>query len=264
MSLPSHTLRAVLGAFAALALLGALAAGSATAERASSGNLIASLSGEIRPHSLPRLHSAPIAIDLSSDFSTTDGSRLPQLRRISIAVGNRGQISRDGLPVCKSSRLRATTWEQSLQACEPAIVGHGHLDAKVAIGSQKPFAMEGRIVAYNGTLKDGRLAVLADVHSEAPPVSFTMPFVLGARKGRTLLSAKLPEAAAEWAHVTHFDLTLERRYSVNGERRSFLSGRCAVPKGFTGIVFPLAAATYNFAGGRRVVATATRGCSVRK
>lgn len=234
------------------------------AERAASGNLIASLSGEIRPHFLPRLRSVPIAIDLSSDFSTSDGSRLPQLRKISLAVGRRGKLSREGLPVCAAARVRATNWRQAMRACGPALVGHGHLEAEVAIGVQKPFAMKARILAFNSRLENGGLAMLADVHSEAPPVSFTMPFVTSMGKGRTVLTAKLPEAAGKWAHVTHFDLTLERRYRFQGKPRSFLSGRCSVPKGFTGIVFPLAEATYSFAGGRRVLARATRGCSVKK
>jgi len=243
----------------------ALGVAGASGERAQSGNLIASLQGEITPHFLPRTRAVPVAISLSSDFSTADGSRLPQLRQISIDVGKRGQLGYQGLPICRSVRIRATNLDEALEACGSALVGHGHLSGQISIPGQAPFDFDGRILTFNGRLANGHVAALADVHSKAPPVSFVMPFVIDkAAAGDTKLVAKLPRAAGGLVHVTHFDLTLERRFRYRGEERSYLEASCAVPRGFTAIVFPLAQATYSFAGGHSVTATATRGCSVRK
>jgi hypothetical protein len=248
----------------ALAALATVWAAGAMGERSQSGNVVVSLSGEIRPHFLPRLRPVPVSIALSSDFSTADGGRLPQLRRISIAVGRRGRLGEAGLPACPIARVQVTTLRRALAECGPARVGFGHLSGEVTIPGQRSFSIDGRILAFNGRLKGGRTAVLADVHSKAPPVSFVMPFVLRRGAAGAVLTAKLPRAAGGWIHVDHFDLTLQRRYGYRGQRRSYLSARCAVPKGFTAIVFPLLQATYSFAGGHDVSAVAMRGCSVRR
>lgn len=253
-----------LALFAAAVLALALCA-SASGERSQSGNLIVSLKGEITPHFLPRTRPVPVAIGLSSDFSTADGGPLPQLRQIAIEVGNRGKLGYRGLPVCKPARVRVTSKSGALAACGSALVGKGHLGGQIGIDGQAPFAFDGRILAFNSRLADGRVVALADVHSEAPPVSFVMPFVIhGGGKRGTKLVAKLPHLAGGLIHVTHFDLTLKRRFRYRGEERSYLSANCAVPRGFTALVFPLLQATYTFAGGHSVTATATRGCSVRK
>lgn len=258
--------RRILSAAACALALAAAApwVGTALGERAQSGNVIASLAGEIKPHFLPRLRAVPVSLSLSSDFSTADGSELPQLRRISIGVGKRGKLNQAGLPVCPIARIEVTNLRQALAKCDSARVGFGHLSGEVAIAGQRSFSLDGKIVAFNGRLRNGKMAVLADVHSKAPPVSFVMPFLLSGSGGSTRLAAKLPRAAGGWIHVDHFDLTLKRRFQYRGESRSYLNASCAVPKGFTAIVFPLAQATYSFAGDRDVTATAMRGCSVRK
>ncbi len=244
--------------------LAAIAAAGAVGERSQSGKVIASLSGEIKPHFLPRLRAVPVSLSVSSNFSTADGSRLPQLKQISISVGRRGELGAAGLPTCPSAAIEATNRRQALARCGAARVGFGHLSGEITLAGQPSFAIDGKIVAFNGELRGGHTVVLADVHSQAPPVSFVMPFVLSPSASGTVMTAKLPRAAGGWIHVDHFDLTLKRLFRHGGERRSFLNARCSVPKGFTGIPFPLAEATYTFAGDRRVRVQMIRSCSVRK
>jgi hypothetical protein len=235
-------------------------------ERMQKGNLIVSVSGKITPHDLPRTGAAPIMLHLSSDFSTADGSRLPQLRRIEIAIGQRGSLLSGGLPFCRAARIRATTVGEAVEACGSSLVGHGRIAADVVIPGQAPFSFSGRLLAFNGRLADGRRAILGDVHSKAPPLSFVMPFVIQppSGSGGTVITARLPRSAGSWTHLRHFDLTLGRRFRYRGRIRSVMTGSCSVPRGFTGIVFPLAEATYTFAGGQRVSATIRRSCSVRE
>jgi hypothetical protein len=251
---------------AALAVLGSGFWGAtASGERTQVGQLIVSLDGQITPHFLPRTQPKPVSISVNSNFSTADRSPLPALRRISVGVGSQGTLHRRGLPTCRLERVRATTSERALEECGAALVGRGHLDGAIQIPGQAPFPLEGEILAFNGEI-DGRPAILADVHSEAPPVSFVMPFLIDREEGAvgTTLSAKLPHALGGLIQVTHFDLTLRRRFRHRGEERSYLTASCAVPAGFTALVFPLAKVTYEFSGGRRVTVTAIRSCSVKR
>ena len=76
------------------------------------------------------------------------------------------------------------------------------------------------------------------------------------------MATRLPASAQGWAYLTHFDMTLDRRYRYRGRARSYVSAACAAPAGFPGAVFPLAKATYGFANGQRVSTTVVRSCRV--
>jgi len=260
-----RSIAAVACLLVAVAVGGGLRAGVASAERKQVGPVIVSLEGEITPHFLHRTKPEPVAISVGSDFSTEDGSPLPALRRISVGVGSQGALHRRGLPRCPLEQVQARTRERALAECGPALVGKGSLDGAIQIPGQTAFRFEGRVLAFNGEV-DGRPAILADVHSKAPPVSFVMPFLIGRETGMvgTTLSAKLPRALGGLVQVTHFDLTLERRFEHRGKARSYLTASCAVPAGFTALVFPLARVTYDFEGGRSVTVTAIRSCSVKR
>lgn len=238
---------------------------SASGERAQSGNLIASLKSEMTPHFLPRTRPVPVSISLSSDFYTADGSPLPELRRISLLVGGgHGQLGPEGLPVCPEGRIQARTRQRALAECGSALVGKGQMNGEVHIEGQPPFPFRGRMLMFNGKRADGRPVALADVHSSSPPVSFVMPFVPRGEDGGAELTAELPRVAGGFVRVSHFDLTLYRRFRYRGEVRGYLNASCAVPRGFTAIVAPVVQATYDFVGGRSVTVVASRGCSVRK
>jgi hypothetical protein len=241
----------------------ALVVAAASGERAQEGNLIVSLSGELSPHDLPRVGTAPVKISLDSAFSTADGSRLPQLRRIAIKFGNRGKLTYRGLPICPEASIRFTALAGALAACRSALVGRGRLEAEVGVPGQRSFPIVAQMLAFNGIGAHGRRLILADVHSEAPPVSLVMRFTVRRGARATVLAASLPAAAGSWARVSRFDLTLQRRFRYRGHWHSFVTAGCSVPVGFTGIVFPLAQATYGFAGGGQVSVATTRGCSVR-
>jgi hypothetical protein len=256
----------VLSAIAVLVLLLAVGAGIAQAGREQNGNIIASLSGTIAPHYLPRLEPAPARVSLSSDFYTDDGGPLPQLRRIVISMSSRGAMVTRGLPVCRSSSIQATSLAGALEACRPALVGHGKMKAEAVFPGQRPISVTGRILVFNGELESGRPVMMADVHMTAPPASFEMPFSIHRDPGasRVRLVAKLPAAAGTWAHISHFEMTLGRRYEYQGQDQSFLSAACFAPPGFAGTVFPLAQAKYTFAGGRSVTTEANSACRIKK
>jgi hypothetical protein len=76
------------------------------------------------------------------------------------------------------------------------------------------------------------------------------------------MTASLPASTRGWAYLSRFDMTLHRAYRYRGTVHSYVSAACAAPPGFPGAVFPLARATYGFAGDRHVRATIVSNCKV--
>jgi hypothetical protein len=250
-----------LGVLLALALVGALAAGSAQGERAQRGNLIVSLDGGLAPLKLPRDRPAPVAVRLEGGLRTADGALLPRVTRIELGLPGQGVLFTRGLPTCSQRRLRNTKPPEALAACRPALIGHGRLEAEVVVPNQAPFTIRARLLAFNGRV-GGRRAILLHSYASSPPTVAIVPFLVRPGRGRfgTALVAHLPAALGPWPHFAHFAMTLSRRYVYRGRPRSYLSASCPIPPRLTAGFFSFAKATLTLAGGRTIGTGITRGC----
>lgn len=254
--------RTFTGAVLTVALL---VAGAAHAELAQRGNLRLAFDARFTPHALPRDRDAPVTVTLSGSIRTTDGSRPPQLRTMSIAVNRYGKLSTRGLPVCSAQRLQSTSSETALAACRRALVGKGRFGANVEFPDLR-FPVQGRMLAFN-TRRAGRPAIALHIYG-TNPVEATVVLIFRIERperGRygTVLSTRIPRIAADLGYVTDLSLSFERRYRHRGEARSFLSARCAAPAGFPGALFNFARGSFSFANGQTVTTTLARDCMVR-
>jgi hypothetical protein len=113
----------------------------------------------------------------------------------------------------------------------------------------------------------GHTAFLLHVYASNPAdVTIVLHFsVRHPKRGKfgTELSATIPRLASDLGYVTAVSLVFDRRYSFHGRRYSFLSARCAAPSGFPGAIFSFTRGTFAFSGGKRIVTTLTRNCTVR-
>jgi len=219
--------------------------------------------GEIAPVRLPRSGLAPVRVSVGTTIAAASGKSLPALKQISIAINRHGRLDRSGLPVCETSDIQPATNEKAMEACRGSLVGEGRFAATTAVTKQVSFPAEGKMLAFNGTFQ-GRPAILAHVYGTDPvPTSFTLPFVIGRSAGifGTTLTATLPRDEA--SSITRLDLTLDRRFTVRGRSRSYVSAGCPAPKGFSNAVFPFARIKYQFAGGERLSSTLIRSCRAR-
>jgi len=250
-----------------VALLAALGAASAAqAEKAIEGNLVVSFDGGIKPRALPRSGTAPVSVTVDSDFATRDGSDPPpQLRQIAIGINKGGRIFDRGLPTCQVRRIQPSTIAAAKRICGGAIVGNGHVRVRVELANQLPFTFKGPMLVFNAKRNGGKRRLLAQVYGIKPPSAFVLTFKIVRTRGTfgTVIKTTLPQAARQWAYVTHFDMKLRRVYSYRGRRHSFISAGCAAPAGFPGAVYPFARANFGFAGGQQVVTTLIRDCKVR-
>ncbi|HEX5762144.1 MAG TPA: hypothetical protein VFY04_03375 [Solirubrobacterales bacterium] len=254
--------RKFIGLALAIALL---AAGVAQAELTQKGNLRLAFDARFSPHSLPRERDVPVTVTLSGSIRTTDGSRPPQLRTMSIAVNRYGKLSTRGLPVCSVQRLQATSSDAALAACRGSLVGKGRFGANVDFPDLE-FPVQGRMLAFNSR-RAGRSAIALHIYG-TNPVEATVVLIFKIKRperGRygTVLVTRIPRIAADLGYVTDLALIFGRRYRHRGESRSFVSARCAAPAGFPGAVFNFAKGSFSFANGQTVTTALTRDCLVR-
>jgi hypothetical protein len=237
----------------------------ARGERTQRGHLIVAIGGGITPLQLPRDHPAPVTLRIGGAIATDDGSPLPRLTEIRLAIAGRGVLDTRGLAVCPRARLHNASSRQALARCRAALVGRGTIAADVFIPHQAPFPIHSALLAFNGRTHHGQTAVWVHAFSASPPLSIVLPFIVtrhGPRLG-TVLNAKVPPALGNLPHLSRFGLRLFRRYRFAGQSRSYLSASCPAPSGFSGGFLTIAKATYSFADGRRLQIGAVRGCRAR-
>lgn len=254
-------------ALIAAALAVALAAGTpGWAARNGAGDLVVSFDGGISPRKLPRERLAPVTVRVGGDVRSASGvaERLPQLRRITVAINRQGRLFDRGLPVCRAGQIRSRREAAARRICGGALVGDGSVRVQVRIPDQPPFSVRAKVLAFNGPRRDGRKLILAQAYAKDPPGAFILTFTVRRRGGTfgTVLATSLPRETRRWAYLTHFDLRLRRVYSHGGKRRSYLSAACAAPAGFDSAVYPFARATYRFDNGQRLTVAESGVCRV--
>jgi hypothetical protein len=249
----------------ALCLL-ALTAALASAEITQQGNLRVAVDGRLSPSTLPRSGAAPVAVSVAGKIATTDETTLPQLKKLAIEINRHGHLDPTGLPTCKIGLIRTASNGRALGACGPALVGEGKFFGTITLPGAAPYPIEGKLLVFNGT-EHGRPVLYGHIFSPHPfATSFVIAFQIS-NQGRgpyaTTLTADLAKALGTQRNLTGIEMTLSRRYTYKGSRRSYVSAGCPAPKGFPGASYPLARTSFTFAGGTTLSTTLNRDCKAR-
>jgi hypothetical protein len=242
------------------ALLTIVAGASSSAETRQVENLRLTFSGNFTPNVLPRERAAPVDVSIHGKVATTDGSHPPPLRWIEVELNRNGRVQSEGLPTCSAPTLQSTSTQTALARCGAARVD---FDAEVILG--RPIPVSGKVYAFNSRRR-GKPALLLHLFAGAP-VRFTLvvPLTIGHRRTGnfgTVLRARIPKLGGDLGSVTQIDLTIGRRYSFAGKRRSYISAACSTPRGIDSAVFPFARGTFRFQAHREFRETLLRGCRV--
>jgi hypothetical protein len=229
------------------------------------GNLRVSVQGNLKPKKLPRDGAAPISVSVGGEISTTDEALPPQLKELRIELNREGVLDAQGLPVCPYPKIQPGSTSRALSGCRPSLVGKGSFSASITLAGQEPYPTEGKLVVFNGE-KGNKPVLYGHIYSARPfATSFVLVFEIAKHKGGTYgttLTAKLPKAMRAWGRLTGLQMTLTRRYSVKGKRRSFISAGCPAPEGFSQVAFPLARTSFEFAGGEVLRSVLSSTCRV--
>ncbi|HET7590333.1 MAG TPA: hypothetical protein VFK14_09170 [Solirubrobacterales bacterium] len=228
------------------------------------GDVRVKFDADFAPRALPRHNLAPVRIEIEGGIATTNGSHPPPLQWLEVELNRKGQLSMVGLPVCSAPLLQSTTTEQALRRCGSAMVGKGSFHAEVALSGDVPAS--GRIVAFNSRLH-GRPALLLHFFAQVP-VRFTLvvPLTITRKSSGefgTLLRTRVPRIAGGLGSITQIDLTIGRRYSFAGRRRSYVSAACTALPGTNLALFAFARARFRFESNPEFDAKLLKVCRVR-
>lgn len=253
-----------------LTLAGALvlmvAATLATAEPVQQGNLRVVVGGKLSPHTLPRKGTAPVSVTVGGQISTTDETEPPQLRRLTIEINRHGRLESVGLPTCNAGSIRTASNGRALATCGKALVGEGKFNGTITLPGSPAYPIDGKLLVFNGR-EHGHPVLLGHIYSPHPfATSFVISFAISSKKKGTygtVLTADLRKALGTKKNLTGIEMTLSRRYSYKGRRRSYVSAGCPAPKGFHSTPYPLARASFSFADGRTLGTVLNRTCAAR-
>jgi hypothetical protein len=247
------------------AALAIVVVGSASGATVTAGNLIVSVNGVIGPRALPRSSYAPIRLNVDGSFKTTDGSHVPALKKVALQFDKHGTIDTEGLPTCKVSQLQSTLTAQAREVCGSALVGGGNVSAEIAFPEQAPFTASGPLLIFNGQSKGGKPVLILHVHADVPaPTTFVTTVAITRKSSGLSLVANVPTIDGGYGYISSFAFSLKRRFHFDGQEKSFLNADCPAPGGLSETIFPLAKASYEFAGGESLQSTVVSHCKVKK
>jgi hypothetical protein len=247
--------------FASVVIVGVAAT---HAEVVPSGNLRVKFNADFDPHALPRTRPAPVRIEIQGSITTTDGSHPPPLRWLEVELNRNGHLTTTGLPVCSAPLLQSTSTDQALSRCGSSVVGRGDFKAEVSLGGDVPAS--GKIIAFNSRLS-GKPALLLHFFARVP-VRFTLVVplkIIHRTEGEfgTLLRTRVPKLAGGLGSITQIDLTIGRRYSFHGQRRSYASAACSAPANLNSGLFSFVRARFRFESHPEIRSKLIRTCQVR-
>jgi hypothetical protein len=202
---------------------------------------------------------------MGAKIKTTNDEVPPRLTQIILDINSHGVINSKGLPLCPLGKLHNSSASRARKVCGDAEVGHGNVTSRVGLPDQGEFATNGPLLAFNGKYR-GKPAILAHVTSKGTlSITYVIIFVVKKIHGTygTSLVARVPPIASGTGYISAFDLSLKRRYSLRGEKRSYVSATCPLPSGVNIASFNFARSTYVFQDGTKVSSVLRRECKAR-
>jgi hypothetical protein len=251
--------------FLIAALFSILAVTIAEADTEIVGNLRLEVSAKLSPHRLPREERRPVAVSLAWKLATTDASQPPTLEKLQIEINRNGILDPTGLPICPYRKIQPASTSRALKECRASLVGRGSFAALVGLEGQESYLASGKMVVFNSE-RAGKPVLFGQIYSSYPFAhSFVIVFEVGKRRHGdfgTTLTATLPPSLRAWGNLTEIRMRLARRFGYQGKQRSFLSAGCPAPQGIASVSFPLARASFAFAGARTLSLTLLGSCRV--
>jgi hypothetical protein len=252
-----------------VALLGILASGLAIAgtdaEVVEKGTGPPPFSGNLTPAKLPRIWAAPVTLGLGLRVTRRDPP--VHVAEVAIELDRNLAIDTRGLPRCPLPTVRRSV-EAAARECAHAVIGSGTMTLRVhepGFIADPPFRTYD-LLAFNGRHR-GRSAILVRfTPGPSDPSGAVIVFELrrDRREGTISFVSESPDAhPSKSFYLYALNLELGRRFSVDGERRSYLSASCPAPRGFGRVNFAYATVSYALEDGSEVSSKLVKQCRVR-
>lgn len=215
------------------------------------------------PKKLSKTKPTPVSLKVTTATSTTtaaNGVPSPAIRAV-VDFDKNASLYTKGVPTCDPAKLQSTSTEAAEQACGNAKIGSGSGSALLPVGV-KVFPEPTVITAFNGVPQGGKPVVLLHAYG-ASPVQTTLILIgkvssydkegFGPR-----LDVEIPKIAGGTGAITAFTVTINKRYSYKGQKRSYVSAKCPNSKKLK------ARATFTYNDGESLTATSKQSCKQLK
>jgi hypothetical protein len=192
-------------------------------------DIILRADGSFQPRALPRHQFAPIDFQGHFDIAAKGGGKPVALEAVVVDFDRDGRLSAGGLPDCPAERVAEASPAQARRACAGAIVGSGKIEALVGLPTGAVRARSA-LTIFNGPPQAGDPTVVLHARITVPATqTFAMVVPIERRPGefRYRASLALPPIAAGLGAITHVEVRVGRRFSVNGQRRSYVAAHCS-------------------------------------
>lgn len=227
--------RALLAGAALAALIACLAVtsiGGARAATVTYKNLVLHAVGGFQPQTLPRGKFAPIDFQGEVDFSTRNGVGRPlALVEAVIDFDRDGHLDVAGLPTCAASQVATLGTSQARATCKSAMVGEGEIGALVEPGpGAAPVPVKAPLTIFNGPPEAGVPTVVLHANLGAPAnqtFAITAPIERIPGRFRYRITIHVPAIAGGLGSLTRISVDVGRRFTANGQSRSYVSARCS-------------------------------------
>jgi hypothetical protein len=193
------------------------------------GNLVLQGEATFLPKALPKNKTAPISFHGTASVSTVNGTHVPPAQTVHLQVDKHFKIESTGLSSCTPGKIEATTPSQAKKACGKALIGEGSATAQVEFPESLPFSAKGPILGFNGPKVGGYPEMLYYVYVSVPaPTALVVVAKLSKDTGQFgyRISVAVPEIAGGSGSLTSFDLTINRKWTDQGQQHSYLNAEC--------------------------------------
>lgn len=185
--------------------------------------------GSFQPRLLPRHQFAPIDFQGYFDIAARGGGKPVTLQEAVIDFDRDGRLSTAGLPTCGRERVENASVAEARAACPGAIVGSGQIEALVALPGG-PVPASSALTIFNGPAQEGKPTVILHARTNVLGTqTFAILVPIEKRPGpfRYRAAIAFPEIAGGLGAITRVEAKVGRRFSVGGQRRSYVSARCS-------------------------------------
>jgi hypothetical protein len=216
----------------------------------------------LSPKRLSKTTLTPATLKVTTKTGTTtapNGVPSPATRAV-VDFDKNAKIFTKGLPTCNAAELQSTSTEAALAACAKAKVGSGKGSALLPVGTQV-FTEPTTVTAFNGVPQGGKPVVLLHAYG-AVPIQTTLVLVgaisnFGKEGFGPRLDVAIPAIAGGTGALTDFQVTINKKFTFKGKRRSFVSAKCTSKK-------LKARGAFTYKDGETLTAFSTQTCKQSK
>ena len=233
-----------------LMALGLIAAFLVSAVALAAGTTTQKINASVSPSNLPAQQRAGVTLHLSETTGTTDPSGVqPPTASAKVFLDKDILITYQGLPNCTASQTVGKSTAEARKNCRTSLVGTGTAVARISNGAGGHVDIPAEVSAFNARSNGRPIIVLHVVIGESDT-----DVVLLIKHHAGAYGTELATPAGEPEPIRNISLKLSRTFTINGERRNYVSARCSHDK----LLFK---GTFTYTEGPARTATDTQNCS---